>query len=316
MVAIPIAAVGVMGKTTIDRERARQELVDAGAVNLALPEPMAGPDQTDQAFTTGEPIDADLGADMGAGTGSERFAALDGQSAESSGDGVTVLEMFLRGDMRMAAPPYAAFTNYALGKAGQFEAGGAVDSVVLEPRFDIDKPKMISCKGKPLAVLIDLDDKDLDMRWASADTLYLQPGLVETVRELRAAEISIIWLSDVPTMASATVAAALDAAGLSAPEGDDFLFLDRGPEDRKQMRRWEAAQSYCIIAAAGDERADFDELYTYLLDPDAALALRTKFDQGWFITPPPLIPQEALGADRLATLTAEDEEDELNALEP
>ena len=40
---------------------------------------------------------------------------------------------------------------------------------------------------------------------------------------------------------------------------------------------------------AGDDRADFDELYDYLRDPDGAITLEKMFGNGWFLTPPPLV---------------------------
>ena len=123
----------------------------------------------------------------------------------------------------------------------------------------------------------------------AADTLYRQNGLIEVLLSLRAAEISVIWLSDQPVAASATVAAILEDAGLSEAASDDFLFLDRGDGDRKQVRRWDAARTYCIVAMAGDDRSDFDELYSYLRDPDGAVTLENMFDNGWFLTPPPLV---------------------------
>ena len=60
-------------------------------------------------------------------------------------------------------------------------------------------------------------------------------------------------------------------------------------EDRKQVRRWDAARNYCVLAIAGDKRSDFDELYDYLRNPDGAVALEHMFDNGWFVTPPPLV---------------------------
>ena len=153
---------------------------------------------------------------------------------------------------------------------------------------DLLKPQTIGCAGKPLAVAIDLDDMT-GRDWTDAETLYRQNGLIEVLTSLRAAEISVIWLSDQPASASATISAILGDAGFSQPESDDFLFLDRGGEDRKQVRRWDAARNYCIVAMAGDDRADFDELYDYLRDPDGAITLEKMFDNGWFLTPPPLV---------------------------
>jgi len=40
---------------------------------------------------------------------------------------------------------------------------------------------------------------------------------------------------------------------------------------------------------AGDDRADFDELYSYLRNPNGAVMLEPMFNNGWFLTPPPLV---------------------------
>lgn len=147
---------------------------------------------------------------------------------------------------------------------------------------------MVGCAGKPLAVMIDLD-AETEEDWLSADTLYRQNGLSDALKRLNASEISVIWLSDQPASVSDRVTSILSEAGFSTLEADDFLFLDRGADDRKQVRRWDAARNYCIVAMAGDERADFDELYDYLRHPDGAITLEHMFGQGWFLTPPPLV---------------------------
>ncbi|MEP6345342.1 MAG: hypothetical protein ABJ082_05935, partial [Parasphingorhabdus sp.] len=192
------------------------------------------------------------------------------------------------GPLGPGTSPYADFVAHALKQSARQQAGEGVESVVLIPRVDIFKPKTIGCAGKPLAVAIDLDEKN-SQDWMEAETLYRQNGLVEILQRLRAAEISVIWLSDQPVAASQKISAILNEAEFSHSESDDFLFLDRGGDDRKQVRRWDAARNYCIVAIAGDDRADFDELYDYLRDPDGAITLENMFNNGWFITPPPLV---------------------------
>ncbi|NRD90244.1 hypothetical protein C8024_13405 [Sphingopyxis sp. BSNA05] len=186
------------------------------------------------------------------------------------------------------ASPYASFAAHALKQSARLETGEGVESVVLVPRVDIFQPETMDCEGKPLAVLIDLDGPAA-AGLLKAETLYRQNGLVEALNRLHFAQISVIWLSDHPVAASGRISAILNEAGFSHSESDDFLFLDRGGEDRKQVRRWDAARNYCIVAIAGDNRADFDELYDYLLEPDGAITLNHMFDNGWFLTPPPLV---------------------------
>lgn len=276
---LPLAAAGAIGKGEIDRAKARREIVAAGAVDLAQPIVTVGKDdEIAEYLAKSEPEQ-------------EKFSG--------QGEGVEIAEVDVDDDTRKylsrffkpigpGASPFAGFAAHALEKAAKLEAGEGVESVVLIPRVDIFKPKTIGCGGKPLAVAIDLDNEQ-DSDWASAQTLYRQNGLIEALRSLRVAEISVIWISDQPVAAAQTISAILKDGGLSETEADDFLFLDRGGEDRKQVRRWDAARNYCIVAIAGDERADFDELYDYLRNPDGAISLEHMFDNGWFITPPPLV---------------------------
>jgi len=276
---LPLAAAGVLGKGQIDRVKAKREIVAAGAVDLARP-----------TVTVGDPDEI---ADY-SGQSKKQQAKFSGM-----GEGAEIAEIDLNDASRdylsrffqpigPKASPFAGFAAHALEQAARLETGDGVKSVVLIPKVDIFKPETVSCAGKPLAVLIDLDDeRNHDL--TAAETLYRQNGLVDALRSLRAAEISVIWVSDEPVSSAAIMSAILDEGGLSEDESDDFLFLDRGGDDRKQVRRWDAARNYCIVAIAGDERADFDELYDYLLKPDGAPLLEHMFDNGWFLTPPPLV---------------------------
>jgi len=275
---LPIAALGTIGKDQIDRVRAKRQMVAAGAIDLAMPvgKVTIGPDDgTANALPRMERTFSGQG-------GSAEMAEIDLADGDASG-----LDRFFPSVVPDDSP-YANFAAHAVKQSARLAEGEAVQSVVLIPRVDIFEPETMACEGRPLAVVIDLDGKD-GRDWIEAETLYRQNGLIEALLSLRAAEISVIWLSDQPVAASRRVAAILEEAGFAQSESDDFLFLDRGGDDRKQVRLWDAARSYCIVAMAGDDRKDFDELYAYLRDPDAAVMLEPMFDNGWFMTPPPLV---------------------------
>lgn len=275
---LPLAALGTIGKQQVDRIKAKRELVSAGAIDLAMPVGTVtiGPDV--------DVIDALIEADK---KFSGQGGSLEVNEVGVDGDADSYLSRFFQ-PLGPDSSPYAGFVAHALKQSARLEAGEGVKSVVLIPRVDIFKPETMGCVGKPLAVAIDLDDKN-SRDWMDAETLYRQNGLVEILQSLRAAEISVIWLSDQPVAASQKISAILNEAEFSHSKSDDFLFLDRGGDDRKQVRRWDAARNYCIVAIAGDDRADFDELYDYLRDPDGAITLENMFNNGWFITPPPLV---------------------------
>lgn len=275
---LPLAAVGALGKNQIDRTKAKRELVASGAIDLAMPvgSVTVGPDRE-------AARDFPVTDKMFSGSGGAYKVAevgLDGEAA----DYISRIFQPVGPDVSS----YAGFAAYALQQSALLEAGEGVKSVVLVPRVDLIRPETMGCEGKPLAVAIDLDEKT-GGNWLKAEALYRQNGLIEALSSLRAAGISVIWLSDQPLAASETISAILNDAGFSQSDSDDFLFLDRGGEDRKQVRRWEAARHYCIVAMAGDDRSDFDELYAYLRDPDGAVTLEKMFDNGWFLTPPPLV---------------------------
>lgn len=265
--ALPAVAAGFMGKSEIDRHKAEKQMVAVGAKML---DPTA---VQSQAAVSGTSYTGQGGA-------------LDIDDVEITVD-KDYLSRFFKPIEGRADEPYKKFASYALKEAAKIEAGERVISAILVPRVDIIKPKMMACSGLPPAVIIDLDDSESN-DWSRSETLYRQNGLAESLQQLRAAEIRVIWISNTPSLASDRIATILNEAGLAASGSSDFLFLDRGGNDRKQERRWEAARNYCILAIAGDRRGDFDELYDYLREPDAAITLESMFGRGWFLTPAPL----------------------------
>lgn len=275
---LPLAALGTIGKKQIDRDKAKQELVASGAIDLAMP---VG------SVTIGPDSQASGASPATGKTFSGQGGALEIAEIDLDDDAADYISQFYQ-PMGPDVSPYAGFAAHALRQSARLAAGEGVESVVLVPRVDIFKPETMGCEGKPLAVAIDLDDTT-GGDWIEAETLYRQNGLIEVLASLRAAEISVIWLSDQPVAASERISAILHEAGFSRSGSDDFLFLDRGGEDRRQIRRWDAARNYCIVAMAGDDRADFDELYAYLRNPDGAITLDKMFDNGWFLAPPPLV---------------------------
>ena len=99
----------------------------------------------------------------------------------------------------------------------------------------------------------------------------------------------MLWISQTDANQVREVADALLLSGLD-PTGRDPLLLVRNAEDRKQTLRQEANLDVCVVAIAGDRRADFDELYDYLRDPNSAIALEEMFGVGWFVAPTPFDP--------------------------
>lgn len=254
---VPLAAVGALGKTQFDRARAGKKFVESGAVKVAAPLDVAA-------------------SPPGAGVVTE--VQLDEES-----------QKYVDGIFRRAANqksgPFQDFAQFAIDQSIKMEAGQRVASTILVPKVDIFKPETMQCDGRPPAVIIDLDDQ-ANGQLLQPDPFFKRDDLAQNIKKLQAAKISIIWLSDEPRSASDTVMTMLQDSGLTAVGTQDFIYLARGLRDRKQLRRQDAARNFCIVAMAGDKRADFDELYDFLRNPDAAITLEPMIGQGWFLIPP------------------------------
>lgn len=147
------------------------------------------------------------------------------------------------------------------------------------------KPQTRECSVHPAAVLVDLDPQGgvLD----PAASLRADPMLARTLAALRAQKVAVAWISGNTADRAGAIRRALIASGLD-PEGRDELALLRYPEERKQTRRDDLSKELCIVAIAGDERGDFDELFQYLKNPAVAASLDALIGKGWFLIPQPL----------------------------
>jgi hypothetical protein len=198
-----------------------------------------------------------------------------------------------RGAVTTQAPfdgGFGAFLAFAQQQMQRRAAGENPTSVVLVRNFSLDRPEYVACGERPPAVVIDLDDAVLGTEPAigTAPTGWRgEPGLSEGLARLRDAGIAILWMTDAPFYQLDEIRARLRETGLDAG-GSDPVYAQRGSSDRKQLRRLDAAAAWCIVAAAGDRQADLDEVYDYLVRPEAAVQIDRLWDAGWFITPAPI----------------------------
>ena len=95
----------------------------------------------------------------------------------------------------------------------------------------------------------------------------------------------MLWISRLPADEVDRVAEALKSSGLD-PTGRDPILLVRNEDERKQVLREEANETVCVVAIAGDRRADFDELFDYLRDRRLETAYDAQLGSGWFLVPP------------------------------
>lgn len=181
-----------------------------------------------------------------------------------------------------ARDPWLPFVTYALRRAADKQQS---ESALLGPSaLTTLQPRRLACPQKPPAVVVDLD---VDASpFTPGNTGLPSPGLAEGLAKLREAGIVVLWVSQVNANQVRKVADALQLSGLD-PTGRDPLLLVRNAEDRKQTLRQEANLDVCVIAIAGDRRADFDELFEYLRDPATAVGLEGLLGSGWFLAPTP-----------------------------
>lgn len=185
----------------------------------------------------------------------------------------------------LATGDFAALINYANQQQSRSPENRA--SAFLADRASL-RPDRAPCGAGEPTVLIDLDPEGATFDPTNASRAA--PRLSSALAQIRAAGIRIAWISRNAQGQVGAIREALNRSGLDLENADELLLM-RYPEDRKQTRREDLAASSCLIAIAGDERADFDELFEYLINPEAAATLDPLIDSGWFIIPPPLVTE-------------------------
>lgn len=318
--AIPVIAAGGLVKAQADgrgpprdnRPRVAlpaEPVVPAARAAAAAPGPIGpsadapGPIVRDYAFADGSTVTVTNGL-TGAGRAAPPPSSVPPAAAVSPAMGaadsdadlpkVTLLKGVTELPAPGAAPPraraaapaaaFADFAAFARRQAAIPAAGAERPSAMLVDSGRL-APETRLCSIHPSAILIDLDPAGglIDPDAAPA----ADPALANDLAELRRAGVEIGWISGRTADRAGAIRRALAESGLD-PDGRDQLVLLRFPEERKQTRREDFAKSHCVLAIAGDERADFDELFAYLRDPAAATPLDALIGKGWFLVPPPL----------------------------
>lgn len=252
-----IVAGGVLGKGQIDKGKVEEP-----------PTPLV----TEPATTV--PAAAVVAAPAPHGTSSALIAPVPAAVTEPAPALVEIAEAY---------KPLIAFVDAQIERQ---RAAILTESVVPEAGVSLTDPRYVPCSGQPNAVMIDLDRKG---GLLAEDGLAADTGLLPALAVLRAKQIRIIWISGERQAELSSLRGRLEKAGL-VPEGEDEILFPISARSRKQTLRLEAASRHCVLAMSGDERADFDELFDYLIDPGSAILLERQFGAGWFMTPTPLQP--------------------------
>lgn len=178
---------------------------------------------------------------------------------------------------------FARFVRYAQASALGARSGAELASAMLSDPVAIDGKRRRCSTGEQQVVVIDLDPRG-SVFSPQANTAKL-PGLALGLAVLRETGLEIAWLSDLSTDQSGSLRTVLEQTGLD-PRGEDIISLRRDESDTKQKRKDNLAGITCIVAIAGDERADFDERFKYLRSPEAGAELEPLIGDGWFLTAP------------------------------
>ena len=197
------------------------------------------------------------------------------------------------GAVATATSPWRDFAAFALDRAAGLAEGRDSSSALLTQESALTfRTELRPCAAREAAVAIDLDPADAV--FTSGVATQVSPDIAAEVARLRAAGVIVLWVSQASANEVASVAETLRASGLD-PTGRDPILLVRNADERKQVLREEANQTVCVVAMAGDERGDFDELFHYLRDPRLATAYDAQLGSGWFLVPP-LFGSERLDA--------------------
>ena len=320
---LPLAAAGVMARkqtqgdgvdalatgapqvTVLDDEpamaTAASAMASAHTEETAASAPAASPDVHISASEAAEIVTAMSGDTVIFNSPPAAAEPFDWNTADMASAEARLAALRRRGttDPSQAAGPFSDFVEFALAQSDRREAGQLPYTVMLDGPPLPGREAYLPCGFLPPAIIIDLDDGTGNgINLATIDftaTLTASPGLAEGLDRLRQRDIAIIWISSLPFDRFDTLAAALRQSGLD-PEGRDQMVLTRTASERKQQRRADTASTHCVLAIAGDRKADFDELYDYLRFPDLPVATDHMIGSGWFMTPQPLMLAEPVSA--------------------
>lgn len=268
------------GRALLIAAAATASLPLGGCVAAAIPLAAAG-------LMTKSRLDQDGKPPLAAGTALPARTAPVAQQELATAGGHAVI---LTGLTEMPPPSAGAdervrqdltrFSVYALQRAKQDPASAPRSAALLASPGDLSAERQ-QCDARPPVILIDLDPGRAT--FDPLDDIRPVAGLAPALASLRQQGVAIAWQSRLGENFSDAVRQFLRSSGLDAG-GEDRLLLAQSLEQRQQTLRTDLSATHCIVAMLGDERSDFDELYLYLKDPDAAVRLESMVGDGWFLT--------------------------------
>jgi hypothetical protein len=278
--ALPVVAAGVIGKGQIDKARAR-----TAAAEASFDPRLAG------TAVTGQVVVSDPAAAPALGSAMSDVVLAPAQP-EAAG-ALSAANALVRLDEANITNAYLPFARYAIGEAAKRQAGGRVRGAVLTQNVSLTQPQAMDCGNKPLAAIIDLD---IAPGTPTEMEVERQNGFAALLDAMRESDIRIAWLAETSEGRLGRVLGLLREGDEPVMRAGDIMLVGLPGSYRKQERRWQLAQSHCVIAIAGDRKSDFDELYDFLRDQSYAIRLEAFMGRGWFELPHPVT---AIDSERL-----------------
>ena len=178
-------------------------------------------------------------------------------------------------------PAFARFAAFASAAVRGQDPDVLPLSALLADPVALDGARAPCLPDQTPMVVIDLDPAG--GVFSPPTTITPLPEHAAALAELRDGGMAIAWISAASLTMTGPIRSALEGAGLD-PRGQDLLALASDPSDRKQVLRERLGARACLLAIAGDERADFDERFRYLRNPSAGARLETLIGDGpWFL---------------------------------
>lgn len=284
---VPLMAGGTMGKAVSDRardakpasEKPVSPVVIVGTGTSSLPTAPAPASVSGPVSVVPEALTSATPAGVSAST-------LDAMPVAAPPADTTAINT-IAADATANGSGYAAMTAFVLSATDGGKPAGGRKSALLDQSSLVSLPKTKTCADQRGALVIDLDpgDKAFDLN----DPPSPAPELADMLRAIRGTGTAVVWIASLPDSSAKRLGTILKATGLD-PLGIDPVLLLRGTETRKQQILLRADADWCVLAIAGDRKADFDEVFDYLRNPDGpvAIALEQNIGNGWFLVPPPI----------------------------
>ncbi|HKR24752.1 MAG TPA: HAD family acid phosphatase [Allosphingosinicella sp.] len=216
---------------------------------------------------------------------------------------------------------YRAFTAFVLAATRQRPR----NSVILAEGSSLTDARFAPCEDSdPLAVVLDVDETviqnlgyeyDRDVRglgygryswdrWEQEPDIHVapMPGVADALREIRAANVTVIFNSNRLAENARHNERSLNAIGLGPASHDRnpsrrtlWLQGDTPSGSAKDERRWRIAEHFCVVAMAGDQLGDFSDLFNArtLAPPQrraaaASAPFGAMWGGGWFMLSNPV----------------------------